>query len=200
MPEVPDPPEHPVPGDPILASDAERDHTLTTLSAATAEGRLTLEEMVGRVDGTLTARTRGELAAITADLPAEVAQTARRKPTRWLVGIMGGMDRKGRWRVARRCWVVNIMGGCDLDLRAATVEDHDTDIVVFSLMGGSDIVVPEGLDVDLGGFAIMGGNSLESPGPAPAADAPTVRVRAYSLMGGTDVKTAPARALTPPAG
>lgn len=195
---MPEPSEHPAPADGILASDAERDRTLATLNEAAAEGRLTLEEMTGRVDGALTARTRGELATVISDLPAAaVAPPARRKPTRWLVGILGGMDRAGRWRIARRCWIVNIMGGCDLDLRGATVEDRDTEIVVFSLMGGSTIVVPEGLDVDLGGFAILGGNSLESPGVAPAADAPSVRVRAYSLMGGTDVRTEPARALTP---
>lgn len=193
-----DRPGHPTPGDPIRASDAERDLALATLNAAAAEGRLTLEEMVGRADTALAARTRGELAAVTADLPAAAPAAPRRKPTRWLVGIMGGMDRKGRWRVARRCWVVNIMGGCDLDLRGATIEDRHTDIWVFSLMGGSTIVVPEGLDADLGGFAIMGGNRLKAPGPAPSPDAPTVRVRAYSLMGGTDVKTKPARALTPP--
>ncbi len=195
---MPEPPGHPEPAKGILASDAERDETLATLNDATAEGRLTLEELVGRVDTVLKARTRRELTALTSDLPVQAAAADRAKPTRWLVGILGGMDRAGRWRVARRCRIVNIMGGCDLDLRGATVEDRDTEIVVFSLMGGSTIVVPEGLDVDLGGVAILGGNSLESPGVAPTADAPSVRVRAYSLMGGTDVKTKPAHALTPP--
>lgn len=197
---MPEPPERPPAADGILASDAERDRTLATLNDAAAEGRLTLEEMTGRVDRALAARTRGDLAQITSDLPAAVTPPTWHKPTRWLVGILGGMDRAGRWRIARRCWIINVMGGCDLDLRGATVEHHNTDIIVFSLMGGSNIVVPEGLDVDLGGFAIMGGNTLESPGVAPAADAPSVRVRAYSLMGGTDVRTKPARTLTPPAG
>jgi len=195
---VPEPEEHPAPADRTLASDAERDHTLATLNDAAAEGRLTLEEMVGRVDGALPARTRGELTSITADLPTGSVHAARGKPSRLLVGILGGTDRKWNWRVARRCWIINIMGGCDLDLRGAILEDRDTEIVVFSLMGGSNIVAPEGIEVDLGGFAIMGGNNLESPGPRPDTDAPTVRVRAYSLMGGTTVKTEPVRALTPP--
>jgi hypothetical protein len=59
-------------------------------------------------------------------------------------------------------------------------------------MGGSDIVVPEGVAVDLGGFAVMGGNDLRVSGPRPRPGAPVVRVRAYSVMGGTDVKTKPA--------
>lgn len=154
MAPVPEPPGHPEPAKGILASDAARDETLATLNDATAEGRLTLEELVGRVDTVLRARTRGELTALTSDLPAQAAPTDRAKPTRWLVGILGGLD----------------------------------------------IVVPEGLVVDLGGFAIIGANDLESPGPEPAADAPTVRVRAYSLMGGTNVKTKPSRSLTHPTG
>ena len=35
----------------------------------------------------------------------------------------------------------------------------------------------------------MGGNDLKVGGPRPRPGAPTVRVRAFSLMGGTDVKS-----------
>ena len=188
---------HPARQDALRTSDAERDDALAMLRQAAGEGRLTLEEMVERVDLVLAARTRGELAATTADLPAAPAPS-RRRPSRWLVGIMGGMDRRGRWRVARRCWVFNLMGGCDLDLRAASAEDPETEIVVISLMGGSDIGVPEGTAVALGGFALRGGNALEVTGPPAARDAPTVRVRAYTLMGGTDVTTAPGQRLRAP--
>lgn len=56
-------------------------------------------------------------------------------------------------------------------------------------MGGSDIFVPEGVHVELSGLAVMGGNDLRLEGrPPPAPGAPVARVRAYSVMGGTDVK------------
>ena len=106
---------------------------------------------------------------------------------------MGSGDRKGRWRIASRCTVVNVMGGADLDLRDALIDSAETVITVFSLMGGSDIVVPDGVEVELGGFALMGANDLELEGPRPQPGAPVVRVRAFSLMGGTDVKTKPGR-------
>jgi hypothetical protein len=67
-------------------------------------------------------------------------------------------------------------------------------------MGGSDIIVPEGVDVRMGGFALMGGNDLELDGPPPPPGAPIVRVRAFSLMGGTDVKTEPRRQRAPSSG
>jgi hypothetical protein len=182
----------------IRASDAERDQVTTILRDAAAQGRLTLEELADRLDRALSAGTRAELEPLTADLPAPAPDTQPRAPAtrrgaRWVFGILGGDDRKGRWRIAPRCNVVNVMGGCDLDLREALVEGPETEIRVWSVMGGSDIVVPEGVEVELGGFAFMGGNGLKVEGPPPPPGAPRVRVRAFSLMGGTDVKTASAR-------
>jgi DUF1707 SHOCT-like domain len=180
----------------LRASDAERERTALALRDAAAEGRLTLEELAGRLDRALTAGTRGELEPLTADLPgappAEAAANrapARGRGTRWIVGIMGGGDHKGRWRIAPRCTVINVMGGADLDLRDALVEGPEVEVTVISILGGSDILVPEGVEVELGGFALMGGNDLKLGGAAPPSGAPVVRVRAFSLMGGTDVTT-----------
>ena len=174
----------------IRASDVEREAAVTRLQTAAGEGRLALEELADRLERALSAVTRPELEVLTADLPEQAAPAPpAAKARRWIVGIMGGGDHKGRWRIAARCNVVNIMGGADLDLTGAVVEGPETEIQVFSLMGGSDIVVPDGVHVELGGFAFMGGNSLlleDAPTPPPSA--PVVRVRAYSIMGGTDVK------------
>ncbi len=61
--------------------------------------------------------------------------------------------------------------------------------------------MPEGVEVELGGFGVMGGNDLRLQGARPRPGAPAIRVRAYSLMGGTDVRTKPSRRpLPPPAG
>jgi hypothetical protein len=175
----------------VRASDAEREAVVTRLQTAAGEGRLALEELADRLERALAAVTRSELEVLTADLPEQAAPPPAAKARRWIVGIMGGGDHKGRWRIASRCNVVNIMGGADLDLTGAVVEGPATQIQVFSLMGGSDIVVPDGVHVDLGGFAFMGGNSLRlEDAPSPPPGAPVVRVRAYSIMGGTDVKRA----------
>ncbi|MGI8749502.1 MAG: DUF1707 SHOCT-like domain-containing protein [Thermoleophilaceae bacterium] len=178
----------------VRASDPEREGTVTTLRDGAAEGRLTLEELAERVERALAAATRDELEALTADLPASAPETAARaRGTRWVIGIMGGDDHTGRWSIARRCTVVNVMGGADLDLREALVAGTETEITVVSVMGGSTIVVPEGVEVELGGFALMGGNDLEVKGAPARPGAPVVRVRAFSLMGGTEVRTVPGR-------
>jgi hypothetical protein len=68
------------PADPELrASDAERDVVATRLREAHAEGRLSVAEFSERLDAALTARTRGDLEALTRDLPA-AAGPARRRP------------------------------------------------------------------------------------------------------------------------
>jgi hypothetical protein len=186
------------------ASDAEREAVVARLRDAASEGRLTVEELAERIDAAYAATTRAELEPLTADLPDVPMSTATaavpasggppaRASSSLVFGILGGGDRKGRWRVPARMTVVNVMGGADLDLREAVLDAPEVEITVWSLMGGSDVVVPEGVHVELEGFGLLGGNRLRLEGPPPAPGAPVVRVRAWSLMGGTDVKSKPGR-------
>jgi hypothetical protein len=179
------------------ASDAEREAVVARLRHAAGEGRLTVEELAERIDAAYMAKTHAELEPLTADLPAAPAHPALGEPggpspargSSLVLGILGGGDRRGRWRVPARMTVVNVMGGADLDLRDAVLEAPEVEITVWSLMGGSDVIVPEGVHVELAGFALLGANELRLEGAAPGPGAPVVRVKAWSLMGGTDVKT-----------
>src|SRR5687767_4111798 len=124
----------------IRAADKEREVVVDRLRTAAGEGRLTLDELANRLDQALAAATRADLDPLTTDLPQQSAPApSAAKARRWIVGIMGGGDHRGRWRIASRCTVVNLMGGADLDLTDAIVQDSETEIRVFSLMGGSDI-------------------------------------------------------------
>jgi hypothetical protein len=174
------------------ASDAEREATVTHLREAAAEGRLTVEELTERLDAAYAASTRAELEPLTADLPvapSSVTVEPGRGGTRFVLGILGGGDRRGRWRVAERVVVVNVFGGADLDLREATLAGTETTIWVISLFGGSDIIVPEGVNAELSSFALLGGDDLKLEGPEPPPGAPVVHVRTVSIFGGTDVTT-----------
>jgi hypothetical protein len=108
--------------------------------------------------------------------------------TKWLVSVMSGHDRKGRWLVGERCRVINVMGGSDLDLNDAELAGDDVQLTVFSLMGGASIRVPEGLNVELSDFAFMGGNDAKLGEDRPDPGGPTLRIRLISIMGGSDVK------------
>lgn len=172
----------------IRASPEERDAAEQTLRTAVIDGRITLDEFGDRIADALTATYRHELAVLTADVPAVAQPSAPARVSEWIFGILGGDDRSGRWRLAKKTWVINFMGGADLDLRAATISDPVSEIVVISVMGGSTIVVPDGVEVEPGGFALMGGNDVElADTPAPPA-APLIRIKTFSFMGGTDIK------------
>jgi hypothetical protein len=173
------------------ASDADRDAAAAALRDHLVSGRLTLEEFSARLDRIYAAATRRDLEAVAADLPVP-APERRRKATRWVVAIMGGVTRRGRWRIGEKARVVAIMGGCELDLRGAVLEAPETTLTCFALMGGIEIVVPDGVDVELSGLALMGGNEVHVPEP-PRAGAPVVRIHAFALMGGVEVRGQPGR-------
>jgi Domain of unknown function (DUF1707) len=65
----------PQPPGPLMASDANREQVIDMLTAAFAQGRLTKQELDLRAGQTFAARTDAELAALTADLPAELTRT-----------------------------------------------------------------------------------------------------------------------------
>ena len=174
----------------VRASDAEREQVLAELREHSAQGRLTLEEFSQRVDEAYSAKTLAELEDVKRELPAVSAAPAarpRRKARRWLVSIMGGADRRGRWRVPRKLAVLSLMGGSDLDLRQAQIEDDEVTITVFSIMGGTDVYVPEGVEVDLGGITFMGGTDEHGHDAPPRPGTPLIRIRAFTFMGGTEI-------------
>lgn len=177
----------------LRASDADRERTAEALRQAAGDGRLTLEELDARLNATYDARTHSELERLVADV--EVAAPASRVPVRrgeggarWLVAIMGGGDRRGRWRLAPRVTALNVMGGGSLDLNDAELSDERTELRVYSIMGGSDIHVPAEMNVEVSEFALMGGNDVELGDARPDPGGPVLRVRLFSLMGGSDVK------------
>ena len=63
----------------LRASDADREQVIDTLKVAFAQGRLTKEELDLRAGQAFASRTYADLAAVTADLPARLAE-ARPQP------------------------------------------------------------------------------------------------------------------------
>jgi len=196
----------------LRASDADRERVADHLRRAAGDGQLTMEELDERLQGAHGARTRGDLARLTADLqpvadrgaddelhPAAAPRagtfTVRRGEggARWLVAIMGGLERRGRWRLAERSTSLNIMGGSELDLNEVELAGDRVELTVVSFMGGAEIRVPEGLAVELSELAFMGGNSVDIGAARPGAGGPVLHLRLLSFMGGADVKRGPKR-------
>jgi hypothetical protein len=185
----------------LRASDADREQVVELLRRAATDGQLTVEELEERVPSAYAARTRKELEPLTADLNPESLRYASpgaagrgalepsdgQGGTRWVVSIMGGHDKRGRWRPAPKCTVLNIMGGSDIDLNDAELPGPLTEIRMYSIMGGGEIRVPDGVDVQVSNFALMGGNDAKLGDEIAPPGAPRIHIRLVSIMGGSDV-------------
>lgn len=175
--------------------DQDREHAAELLQRACGEGRLTLEEFSERVGAVWAAETAGELAAATSDIAQPVVGATVSSGTH--VAVLGDQRRVGRWRLPRRLRLFGLMGDWELDLRGALPDreaftDGVIDIRYFSLMGDLKVVVPEGVEVELGGFDLLGDRSM-ALAPVPLRPgAPRIRLRAYGLMGDVEVRSAPA--------
>ncbi len=174
------------------ASDSDRDRVVGLLRDHCAVGRLTLDEFSERTGAALAARTRGDLDAVLADLPTAqqpLAQVARRRARRWIVAVMSESESKGRWRLGEHTSVIALMGECHLDLSQAEIDGPDVVITAVGIMGTIDIVVPEGIDVDLTGLSIMGRRSLQVHDVPVLRGSPRILVRAFPIMGEVKVSS-----------
>jgi hypothetical protein len=173
----------------VRVGDAERDHAATVLREHCVHGRLTLEEFSARLDELYRARDDQALAAVLRDLPVPQESGPRIGRRSWLITLIGSVQRRGPWRVARRVFGFSLLGAPDFDFRQAVIGDAEVRIVSFSMVGVLTAIVPAGIDVELRGVGLVGGNDLmtnELVEPAP--NGPRIRIWAFALIGGARVR------------
>ena len=158
----------------LRASYEDRDKVAEQLRAAAGDGRLTADELDQRLEAALTARTYGELAALTADLPG-VARVEPDVPTvrpqragRIDVGS-ASVKREGQWEVPQHLDVRIGSGAVVLDLTRTTVPHSRVEIDAEVRSGSLKIVTRPGVVVDATDVTLRSGNvKIRSwPGPPP---------------------------------
>ncbi|MFF6951845.1 DUF1707 domain-containing protein [Streptomyces iakyrus] len=192
----------------LRASDADRERVAEILRDALAEGRLDMAEFEERLDATYQARTYGELAPITRDLPAAgvtvPAVSLTKDPaagsdwparitggegsSTWAVAVMSAFQRKGRWTMPRRFTCFAFWGGGEIDLREANFADREVEVNAIAIMGGVDVIVPPGVEVVVRGIGIMGGFDHREEGVPGEPGAPRVVVTGFAFWGGVGVQ------------
>jgi len=187
-------------------SDADRQRVVDRLSSAVGDGLLTLDEFADHAGRAYAAITRADLDEVTRELrlpvvapPTDLSRlpppppppgAVEAPPKRsWIVAVMGGEDRRGRWRASRRIGAFALMGGIELDLRDALLEGEVIEITAFAIMGGVGVVVPEGIAVESSGFMLMGGRSNRIKDVPILPGSPTIRIKGYGMWGGIDVRS-----------
>jgi len=183
----------------LRVSDAEREDVVSLLSTACAEGRLTLEEMGGRVSAAYSAVTRADLEPLTIDLPVGAAHPLTATPVpagdrpktkkKWLVTVMGELKR-GVSRLPEHTVVVTVMGESKIDLRNAVVDSPHIELRMYLMMGEQVVIVPEGVEVEVTGFVFMGEKKVDVDEIRPRPGVPRLHIRVIGMMGEIKIRTA----------
>ncbi|MER6030416.1 DUF1707 domain-containing protein [Streptomyces sp. NPDC001851] len=193
----------------LRASDNDRDRVAEVLRDALAEGRLDMAEFEERLEAAYKARTYGELAPLTRDLPTagavaspapvsfvkEPAASASWAPrivggegsSTGAVAIMSGFQRKGRWTVPKLFNCFAFWGGGEIDLREADFADREVQINCVAIMGGVQVIVPPGVEVVVRGIGVMGGFDHPRDDGPPEPGAPRVVIGGFAFWGGVAV-------------
>lgn len=151
----------------LRASDTDRERAAAVLQAATADGRVSAEELEERLEKVYTAKSRGELAAVVQDLQA--AMPTARPTAAKDVGVLASFSRDGRWVVGEEYRGTAVISSGVIDLREAEFTGPETTIRVNSWVGTVYVVVPENVEVHIAGRGILGSFRQDRPGTDFAA-------------------------------
>lgn len=165
----------------LRASHADRDRVTDVLRVAAGDGLLTVEELDERLEAALSARTLGELAALTADLPpvsvsgaltgAEVKDVVRIERVH-----SGAIRREGRWVVPRRLELAVTYCDVTLDFTDAVIT-HETLRIDVDMKGKTlTLVTRPGVVVDLDGLQLVHSKVAYRQGRAHPPTPITLRV------------------------
>jgi Domain of unknown function (DUF1707) len=145
----------------LRASHTDRDLVVEQLRDAAGDGRLTADELDQRLEAALTARTYGELAVLTADLPASGQLASPGMPSaKDLIRIecaSGTARRDGQWVVPRHLEVRVASGHVRLDLTRAVISQPELDVDVSVRSGMVTLVTRPGIVVDADDVSVRSG-------------------------------------------
>ncbi|MFB6986799.1 DUF1707 domain-containing protein [Streptomyces sp. NPDC056304] len=178
----------------FLASDHDRYEAEERLRAAVENGRLPLEQLAPRLDEVHSSRTRGDLEAACRGLPRPGLRDALvvdRPPTygRFVAGIFGGFERRGQWVAPSRMTLWSMWGGGRLDLSEARFSSQDTEIRAVALWGGTRIVVPDDIEVEVRGLGLFGVFDKRAACRIGGPGTPRVVIKGLALFGAVVTRT-----------
>jgi hypothetical protein len=173
----------------VRASDAERERTVELLRDAAAEGRVTFEELADRIEAASRSTTRADLERLTSDLPVpagaitggEVVVPIKK------TSVFGDLRRSGGWKVPASSSWDSLFGDIVLDLREAQVTAAEVEIKAGTVFGDVQLLVPEGVAVEVRSRVVFG-NVRQEAGEVAPAGAPRVILTGGTIFGDVRVR------------
>ncbi|MBB1494637.1 DUF1707 domain-containing protein [Propioniciclava sp. MC1595] len=188
----------------IRIGHAERDEAVETLRTAAGDGRLTLDELDGRIEAAMAARTRADIEAVLADLmpPNELGRML--EPQQQVVQVnapgwswQDPLVLKAQWDNVVRAGPWEVPPFLELNAVAADVKLNFVDttptheVIDVNLMGGAGttvLVVPQGWGADVSRVAKGMGGIRSSVAARPTGRQPLLVVRGRVTLGGLKVR------------
>ncbi len=187
--------------------EAAREQAVEVLMEHFSRDVMDLEKFEGLLDAVNRCSTTGDLRELLSKLPplpsskpatdmipapggAPVVVDADRVRSRgFLISVLGGTNRAGRWIPARKNFALGVLGGITLDFREALLGAGITDVNVLAVLGGIEIVVPPEMAVEVDGMAVLGGFEYNTDAPLRSdSDIPTLRIRGLAVLGGVNIE------------
>ena len=176
------------------AADRDRDAVAVILGEALATGRLTSEEHAERLEAVYAARTYGELAPITKDLPHERTggvvlpeSTVHQEVN----ATLSKVHRGGRWVPGRHTELRANFGALIVDMSEAVLPGREITVAANSFFGKLVLRVPANARIVDEGGAVLGkwsvwGRTRAQDADAALADAqegPLIRITGRARFG-----------------
>lgn len=165
----------------IRASHADRDRVVDVLRIAAGDGLLTADELDERLEAALAARTLGELAALTVDLPpvsesGAVAGGEVKDVVRIEQVHSGKVERTGLWVVPRKIELAVYWCDVTLDFTDAVITQDTLRIDVDMAGKTLTLVTRPGIVVDTDGLKLVHSKVKYRQDPAHSGTPVTLRV------------------------
>ncbi|OIV39539.1 hypothetical protein BIV57_00035 [Mangrovactinospora gilvigrisea] len=161
----------------LRASHADRDQVVERLRVAAGDGLIGAEELDERVEAALKARTRGELAPLTADLPAAAGAVEAKDTVRIQQAHSGRIERTGRWVLPRRMELEIAWCAVTLDLTEAVITNDVLELDVKMAGKTLTLITGPGMAVDTDELQLVHCKLDDRRAPDDPGTPVTLRVR-----------------------
>ena len=183
-----------LPAPELRASHEDRDRAVELLRMAAGDGRLSADELDQRLEAALAARTYGELAVLTRDLPAAPGPDPVAEP-KDLIRIESGSSRTrrdGRWVVPKRMEIRVSSGSVRLDFTEAVITQATLQIDVEVNSGSLILITRPGVVIDTDDISVGSGSVKVRPPENPGAPA-LLNIQVSGRVGSGSVTARPPR-------
>ena len=168
-------------------TDAERDIAVHQIQLAVARDEIEFDQLDDRFGAIYRADTKGELEAVTADLPVPPAPlpVVLGHPTPpSAFALFGDIKQGGHLEVEGNVSYTTVFGDVTLDLSSTRLKDG-TRIVTQTVFGSVTIILPDGVRVSRQTLTIFG--DLREDLSPPLPEAATIHVVARSVFGNAKI-------------